>query len=200
MKITGYLSYFYGIIIHPKSTIKSLIEDPNRLRVGFFAVLLLGVLYTANYYIGYMNGHYPASFEPFLRLPTEGYYLYNALFNLPISILSWLLFGCTIYLSIPQNDVRFEDTLAVLGLPYGILILPLMWVPEIVMTIGWPNWYYESWWMQLTVIRVVLGTVWMYVGCTIAVRELYKVSLPRSLFHTIIGVIVALVISLIFLR
>jgi hypothetical protein len=148
----------------------------------------------------YVRGQCPASFEPFLRLSTESYYLYDAIFNFPVTILSWFLFGCTIYLSIPRQDVRFEDTLAVLGLPYGILVLPLMWLPEAVMTICWPSWYHELWWRQLTIVRVVLGTIWLYIGCAIAVKELYKVSLPRSLFHTLIGLIAALVMSIIFLR
>lgn len=68
--------------------------------------------------------------------------------------------GCAVYFSLPRGNVRFDDTLAVLGLPYGILVLPLMWLPETIVAIGYPSiWSSDPWQVPFTSIRVALGTI-----------------------------------------
>ena len=108
--------------------------------------------------------------------------------------------GCTVYLTLPRQGVRFEDVLAILGLPYSILVLPLMWLPETVVVIGYPSFWSSPLWSTLTPIRVVLGTFWVYIVCALAIKTLYKVSLTRSLLHTLAGMTVGGGIAVIFIR
>ena len=198
--IMSYLKYTVGIIIRPVQTIRSLRRDPNRFTIGLFGVLTLGVLYAATAFLLYARGITPQS-ESLLRLPLKTHYLYQGFFNLPVTIVSWLLMGCTVYLTLPRRDVRFEDVLAVLGLPYGILVFPLMWLPETVVAIGWLSlWASNPWWLTLTPIRVALGTLWVYIVCVLAIKELYQLSLIRSLLHTLAGLIVGLGTAVIFIR
>lgn len=194
-----YLSYAVGIIVRPSRTLSALVSDPDRFKVGLFGVLALGVLYGGTELLLYVQGIQPAG-KPFLNIPVEKYYLYEGFFNLPVSLAGWLLMGSTIYLTVPGSDVSYSDLLGVIGLPYGILVLPLMWLPETVLAVGWPSEWTAGWWTTLTVFRVVLGTLWVYVGCTLAVKRLYGLSLIRSCMHTLAGLAVGIGTSVIFIR
>ncbi len=193
-----YLSYATGIVIRPSKTISALIADPDRFKVGLFGVLALGVLYAATAFLLYARGI--SAVGPFLTLPVDTYYLYEGFFMLPVSLAAWLLMGSTVYLTVPRTDVSYRDLLGVIGLPYGILVLPLMWLPETIVVIGWPAVWITDWWSTLTALRVGLGTLWVYAGCTLAVKELYDLSLSRSLLHTLAGLLVGMAASVIFIR
>jgi hypothetical protein len=87
-----------------------------------------------------------------------------------------------------------------MGLPYGILVLPLMWLPETVVVIGRPSVWMTDWWGALTVARVALGTLWVFAGCTLSVREVYKVPVLRAASYTLGGIAAGLALSSVFIR
>ncbi len=195
-----YLKYVLDIIIAPQKAILQLVDDPYRFRVGLFSVLALGVLYAVTAFRLYSVG-IPATIPPpFLRLPAGAYYFYEGFFMIPVDLAGWLLMGSTVYLIHSKSNRDYKDVLAVLGLPYAILVLPFMWLPETVVAFAWPQVWLSDWWTILTPIRSALGTVWVYIGCVVAVKELYKFSLPRSLLIAFAGLIVGLGTCMIFIR
>ncbi len=194
-----YLKYALDITISPRRAILSLVDDPHRFRVGLFCVLALGVLYAVTAFRLYSVG-IPATTPPFLRLPTNTYYLYEVFFVIPVDLAGWLLMGSTIYLVHLKSKRDYKDVLAVLGLPYGILVFPFMWLPETIVAFGWPHIWLTNWWQIMTPIRSALGTIWVYVGCVLAVKELYALSLRRSLLIAFAGLIVGLGTCMIFIR
>jgi len=70
-----------------------------------------------------------------------------------------------------------------------------------VVAIGWPIlWNSDPAWLAFTPVRVVLGTLWVYVVCALAIKELYRISWGRALLHTFIGIAVGGGFSGIFIR
>lgn len=194
----SYINYAIGIIIRPLKTIRNLREDSNRFIIGLFSVLTLGALYSATAFL--LNARDIPAQAPFVRLPTESHYFYQGFFTLPVSLASWFFMGSTIHLTIPGPEPRYKDVLALIGLPYDILVLPLMWLPETIIVIGFPSIWNVGWWILLTAIRVALGTIWVYIVCVIAIKELYKLSWACSLLHTLTGLIMGVGIAAIFIR
>ncbi len=195
-----YLKYALDILIAPKRAILTLIDDPLRFKVGLFSVLALGVLYAVTAFRLYSLG-IPATIPPpFLRLPADTYYFYEGFFMIPVDLAGWLLMGSTIYLINSRSTRDYKDLLAALGLPYAVLVLPFMWLPETVVAFAWPQVWLSGWWTILTPIRSALGTIWVYIGCVLAVKELYKLSLRRSLLVAFAGLIVGLGTCMIFIR
>ena len=199
MTLVTYPNYALGIIIRPSRTVRNLLENPNRLKIGLFGVLTLGILYSISCLIGYAQGIHPTG--AWLNIPLESYYLYEGIFMIPVALTSWLLMGCVIYFMLPRTHLRFEDVLGVIGLPYGILVLPFMWLPEIIVTIGFPHlWGSDPLWLTIEPIRIALGTIWIYLVCALSVKELYRISWSRALAVTLVGVAVAGGFSAIFIR
>ncbi len=194
-----YLEYALGIIFRPRKTISGLIDNPHRFQIGFFGVLALGILYAATAFLRYARGMLPLT-APFVRLPLETYYLYEGFFNLPVALAGWVLMGSGIYLTIPQREHSYRDLLGVIGLPYGVLALPLMWLPETIAAIAGPCIWNTNWWIAMTPVRVAVGTLWLYIVCAFAIREFYGLRLTWSLLYTLVGLIAALSISAVFIR
>ncbi len=194
-----YLKYGVDIIISPQRAVLNLVDDPQRFKVGLFCVLALGVLYAITAFRLYTVG-IPATTPPFLKLPADSYYLYEVFFVIPVDLAGWLLMGSTIFLLHSQSKRDYKDVLAVLGLPYAILVFPLMWLPETVVAFGWPQIWMSDWWQFMTPIRSALGTIWVYIGCVLAVKELYGSSWLRSLPIAFAGLIVGLGTCMIFIR
>lgn len=193
-----YFVYAWGIIAEPVKTIRRLNEDPKRLLYGFSGVLTLGVLYAATAFILWSRGVGVES--NWIRVPTEQHYLWQGFFNLPVSIAGWLITSSVIWLMMPREKVRFDDILAAVGLPYGILVLPLMWLPETLVAVFWPRIWTTSVWKTITLFRVGLGSLWVLAGLVIAVKETYKSSLARTILAALLGMIAGLALSVVFIR
>jgi hypothetical protein len=76
----GFIGYVVGIALLPRKTTRRLLEDPHRLRQTTAASLLMGVLYTASVFIGYLHG-FGAVMEPWLPIPARDYYLWETFFT-----------------------------------------------------------------------------------------------------------------------
>ncbi len=137
---------------------------------------------------------------PFLALPVDRHYFYQGFSNLPVSLASWWLMGSSIDLMAPRADITFRKLLGAIGLPYGILVLPLMWLPDTIVLIGWPWMWMAPWWVAVTPVRVALGTLWVYSSCTLAVKVIYGFSFFRAAPATFMGLVVAIAMSFVFIR
>ncbi|NLI98037.1 hypothetical protein GX441_05175 [bacterium] len=208
-------SYAWGIIANPVKTIRRLNDDPKRLLYGFFGVLTLGVLYAATALILWSRGIGVES--NWIRIPCEQHYLWQGFFNLPVSIAGGLLTSSVIYLIMPRNtrntantckksfsefldNDKFDDVLAAVGLPYGILVLPLMWLPETLVAIFWPSLWTTPVWKIVSLFRVGFGSLWVLMSIIIAVKETCKPSWARAVFVGLVGMIAGLALSIVFIR
>ena len=191
-----HLRYAIGIAIRPFETISSLVLAPHHFRVRLFGVCTLGILYGATELLYHWRGMPPLA-EAFLRIPPEAYYLYEAFFNLPVALAGRLLMGSTIYLIVPRTGISYRDLLGVIGLPYGILVLPLMWVPETILGIAFslPLGGELLAGAEYRVCRT--GTLGVSAGCALAVRKLYALLYGRSLLNTLPGFVVSLFTSVV---
>jgi hypothetical protein len=193
-----FLRYAVGIIIRPTETLRVLGEDANRFRIGLASVVALALLYSITLLRLYSQGIPVVS--PLLAIPPSRYYLYEAFFLLPVSLAGWLLMGTTIYLFGPSTQPEFKRLLALLGLPYGILVLPFMWLPETIVAFAHPEVWTARWWVSLTPVRVTLGTLWVLGGCVEATRQHCQLPMLRSVLLALTGLVAALALSFVFIR
>lgn len=75
-----------GLAFHPSETVNELKRGPRVQRWGIVAWLVMGSLYTLAVFVGYLKG-FGATIEPWLRIPAEGYYLWETLFTLPVYLI-----------------------------------------------------------------------------------------------------------------
>lgn len=173
-------SYCWGTIAHPREVVAQVAREEKKVAYGFAAVMLLCILYSVAVFIGFTKGAVPGGYEPFLRIPVESYYFWQALFTTPVGLIGWILFAGAAQLLSRRvgGQGSFEDNLAVLGLPF-ILFLPLSWLPEQVMTF-FPKWWDAPMWQASTPFRVGFSVAWLALVSIIGVRQVQKLSLARA--------------------
>jgi hypothetical protein len=92
-----------------------LLDDPARLRYGFFAVLSVALGYTLTITGIAWSGGTPSL--PWVAIPPADYFKWEALFVAPVTVLCWVLAGGVVYLlsKLVGGRGTFDDTLALLG-------------------------------------------------------------------------------------
>jgi hypothetical protein len=121
-------AYFPRFVRHPRGTWTRLLADPARRRYGFFAVLLVGVGYAVTVGGIARSGGTPST--PWLAIPREDYFRWEALFVAPVTLLCWVLAAGVVQLlgRLLRGEGAFEDTLALLGfavaLPTLVALIP----------------------------------------------------------------------------
>jgi hypothetical protein len=182
--------YCWGTIVHPNSTFKDVLGKRSKVVYGFAAVMLLSILYSISVFIGFMKGMSPIGYEPFLKIPIESYYLWQTFFTIPVGLIGWILFAGSAHL-LSRNlggQGSFEDNLAVLGLPF-ILMLPLSWLPEIIVTVLTPGCWGAPAWDTIDFILIGLSTVWFLIVSVIALRRAQNLPLGRAVFAALVSLI-----------
>jgi len=193
-------SYCWGTVARPGDTFRQVIGERSKVAYGFAAVMLLCVLYSVAVLIGFFKGATPAGYEPFLRIPTESYYLWQTFFTIPVGLIGWILFaGAAQLLSRSLGGQgSFEDNLAVLGFPF-ILMLPFSWFPEMVMTFL-PWWWDAPAWVASTPYRVGVSTVWFLIVSAIALRQAQNLSVNRAVFSTLVSFVPSIAVQITYLH
>ena len=109
-------SYCWGTLISPAKTFAQLLGDSRKLRFGFLVCLMLGILYSILVLVAYINEVLPVV-EPILPIPLESYYLWQALFTIPVSLITFVVFaGLGQLIAKPfAGEDSFRDNFAVLS-------------------------------------------------------------------------------------
>jgi hypothetical protein len=121
-------AYGVRLVRHPRRAWAELLEEPARLRYGFMAVLLVGVGYAATVGCIALSDGTPST--PWLAIPRDQYFWWEALFIAPVTLLCWVLAAGVVHLLSRRfhGGGTFEDTLALLGfaiaLPTLISLVP----------------------------------------------------------------------------
>jgi hypothetical protein len=126
--MTGFFSYYVGILCRPLRSVETLCADARRVRFGFYAMLVPVVGYTIVYVGLAESGAYPSAFAPFLALPAETYYRYNRFLLAPSILAAWILAAGVVQIVGRLVSARgsFEDTLSALGFAISIASFSLL--------------------------------------------------------------------------
>jgi hypothetical protein len=121
-KTMSFKGYLFGTLLHPRRTFDRLLLDERRLKFGFYAMLIIAVLYTLAYIFLTAGGGAPSSFTPWLAVPKEVYYYYNRFWLAPSMLSCWILSAGVAYLlsRLVGGKGSYDDTLSVFG--FGITI------------------------------------------------------------------------------
>jgi len=87
-----FLNYCWGTLTSPAKTFTKLLDDPHKLKFGFIVCLMLGVLYSVLVLVAYLN-NVPPVLKPILPIPLESYYLWQAYFTIPVSLITFVVFA-----------------------------------------------------------------------------------------------------------
>jgi hypothetical protein len=106
----------------PRRALDRLVAARARVRYGAYAVAITAATYQLVYLFLAHNGGRPAVFRPWLAIPAEEYYRYNAWFIVPSILLAWVAASGFTQLAARAlgGAGSFEETLAALGLGLSI--------------------------------------------------------------------------------
>ena len=207
MKILATLRYAVRVALWPGKTTGELLDDPDRLRHGVAAWLIVGFIYGSVAMIGGLNGLGP-TVEPFLPISSEKYYLWMGVFTPLIYLVNFLILAGLIQLltRLAGGQGHFEDTFTVVALTFFTPVLLTMWVFEMPILVFFPSlrrselggFGYMPEWLDTT--RQVVGVLWILVTLIVAVAQVHRISKWKSLVITIIASIPAWAVMLTYLR
>lgn len=197
LKLT--MQTWYRATFWPRRTFRSLKSHPDRLAVGFLVNLIFAVLYSITVLVYYRIGRLPAV-TPWVPIPEESYYLYQAAWTIPWGLATWILISGIAYLLTPAQDgerfASFEDALLICGLAWIVPNLFLMWIPETLLVpfgISWPMW--------LETLRLmVFPPLWQVWLVGLGLHEMAGVSWLRGLLIGVVTVLAFFIMFLAFMR
>ena len=186
--------YAAGTLTRPQATFRELLDDPLSMGYGFAAILLTGGLYTITVIFGYLNG-FGAVVQPWIPLPAEDYYLYEAFFGLPVFMLSTLVYAAVVQsLSVFLGGRgTFEECLSVAGFSLWITIIPLMWIPETATMVFLPHLRTGELGgtlglaPALDMARQLITFFWQIVVTLIGLKQVQRFSWQKTLIIGLIG-------------
>jgi hypothetical protein len=195
------IQYWLRATVRPRQVIAELRAQPNKVAIVFWVNLIFALLYSITALIYYVIGRLPA-IEPWIPLPAEKVYLYQAFWTVPWGLATWIMFsGIAHLLAIAgRRDparYRFEDALVVCGLAWVVPNAILMWLPETILVpifgVFWPTW--------VEMLRLmVLPPIWQSLLVAIGLRETHHVGWLPGIGIGIVTVAVFFVSFLAYMR
>jgi hypothetical protein len=128
--VTRLWHYLAGTATRPRRTFACLLAGSGGLALAGQAVLLAGALYTLTV-IALAVASVPLSTPPWLAIPAQDYYTWEAFFTIPIFLLGWILAAGLAQLLVKPFRGRgtFEATLTVLGFALAVP-MSVTWLVE----------------------------------------------------------------------
>lgn len=172
--------YLVFTFAHPQAALADLVADRRGRAFAAFALGTVAVLYSLTEWFLYQQ-HYDPVPPPFLRIPTDEYYAWAALFGVPTFIGGWLLATGAMQLCSRAlgGHGRFEDLATALAWATGVATLFTL-VPDFTSSaLG----VYETWdptglsWVLFASLYMIsLGVLY-----TSAVRAVHGLGLRSAL-------------------
>jgi hypothetical protein len=183
--------YALGIILHPIRTLHEFSIEPKKRLYSLLIVIIFAFLYSVGALTAYLKHHLPYGWEPFIKIPINQFFLWESIYLIPITIATWILLaGCVQLVSkLFQGTGSFEDTFALLGLPFFVLI-PGMFIPDFIMEFLPSNLVkYPLFWNTINPARLMAGSIWPIIIHILAVKEVQKISFLQACAVIIISYI-----------
>ncbi len=195
------LKHSANLFVRPRAALRSLLGDPRRVRFGFLGPLVLAAVYFAGISIALEMkvAHLPQFLV--LNIPAEQYYAYERFFILPVGLAGTILSSGAIRLAARccNGQGRFEDLFALLGFSL-IVVAVVIGLPDLAIgtlagmgMLAPPGWEYVG-------PHVWMGTLWYLLLTVIAVQEVERLSLGKSIALALMGFAVNGVVQYIFMR
>jgi len=197
-----FLNYCWGTLSSPAKTFTNLLDDPHKLKLGFIVCLTLGILYSILVLVAYLNG-IPPVVKPILPIPLESYYLWQAYFTIPVSLITFIVFAALAQLiARPFKGVgSFSGNFAVLSFGYTVPSLVLFWLPEMVMVSMGTNLSDASTLVvALNNARMIIAFTWAGILCVWGMKLSQRLSSRKAILVTIAALIPSLGIFMTFIR
>lgn len=207
MTLARLLRYFTAPIHRPVRRLEELLEDPHRVGYASLVILFLGCAYSVTVLIGYSKG-FGAITAPWLAIPAEDYYLWEAFFTLPtFFLLMIVLSGVGRLLALMlKGSGSFESNFSVFAVATSLPMFALLWVPETTFIIFFADWRLEPlggigfipvW---LDALRQMLFAVWSVVIAVIGISTSERLTWTSSVVVVVGAFIPYAVLTLVFIR
>jgi len=128
----SFWAVWWGTIVSPSVTLQKLNERGLTGR-SFLAYGLFPLLYSVSIFIGYCRGATPSIWKPWVSIISfERYYLWEAVFLVPLSVQLWLTFAAVAHLLAKAQGGKgtFENTAALFAYTYSVPLVVLLWWPD----------------------------------------------------------------------
>ncbi len=169
---------WWGLIISPNRTLRQLSHAGLNAN-SCFAYGLFPLLYSASVLVAYGYGATPALWKPWVNfIPFERYYLWEAVFLVPLSFQLWITYAAVAHLlaKAQHGQGTYEGTVAVFAYTYSVPLVVLMWLPDqLQFLVFGPNIR-----GGLVAIYGTASGIWMLVLSTMGLRIVHGLSVKRS--------------------
>jgi hypothetical protein len=208
----GFLRLYFRLFFKPKSTFDFLLNDPRRLKFGFFAFLVPALGYTLFYIMAWKAGGAPSTFKPWLAIPIEEYFKYDIFLALPGYYLAWTCAAATVFLvaRLMKGTGKFIDTLVIIGFGIGVASWSTMlhdltdaflaFISVIDMKEYERLLNETTFWRYLLLALYAIYFTWFMALFTAGIRIAYRFGLYKSLLLAFVGLAVFQGVLLIFIR
>jgi len=200
---TSFAGYLWGILFHPAITLRCFLADPRRMPYGLYAVLIFAGLYSIASLVGYWLGRLPYGWEPFIKIPTQQFFLWQSIYLIPATLVSWIFYaGCIQLLSKPFGGKGgFEDTFALLGLTFFAFLLAMQ-LPDWIVDYALPRSVFNSpmFYNFINPLRLIAGTIWIVVLHILAVQRAQALSLGKAAIVTLVAVVPYVLLTLTYIH
>ena len=200
--VTLSLKYWYKATLHPHKTIVELKTDPRKLAISFLINFIFAILYTITVVIYYAVIHRLPAFPPWVPIPAQDYYFFQAFWTIPWGLATWIMMSgiCHLLSIIGKNDpnqYEFDNALFICGLGWIVPNLICMWIPETLIVpiagVFWPEWF--------EVLRLmIVPPLWQTAIVSLGLRETYQLGWMRSIATGLLSVIIFFIMFLAFMR
>ena len=130
--------------------------------------------------------------------PIECYYLWEALFLTPYSMITWVVFAALAYLftRCPGGAGSFERVLAVFGFTYSAPLVVLFWLPDFLQFLVWGRDVDYG----LMAIYGTAASLWAALLSILGLHIVQETSWWRAVLATIIAMTAAFGLSILLIR
>jgi hypothetical protein len=130
--VRSLLGAWWGTIVSPRATLQQL-SRAGLSGASCIAYGLFPALYSLSILVAYHRGATPALWRPWVTaIPFERYYLWEALFLIPLSFQLWITFAAVAHLlaRAQGGEGTYEGTSAVFAYTYSVPLVVLLWLPD----------------------------------------------------------------------
>jgi hypothetical protein len=123
---------WWGTIVSPRETLRQLSRGGLNC-ASCVAYGLFPLLYATSTFAGYLQGATPRTWRPWVTvIPLERYYLWEALFLIPLSFQLWIAFAAVAHVLARAQGGQgtYESVAGVFAYTYSVPLIVLMWVPD----------------------------------------------------------------------
>jgi len=170
---------WWGTIVSPNATLRTLNERGLGGR-SFVAYGLFPLLYSASVFIAYCRGATPTIWKPWVStIPFERYYLWEAVFLVPLSVQLWITFAAVAHLLAKAHGGKgtFEDTAAVFAYTYSVPLVVLLWLPDQLQSLAYGLEIRPG----LVAVYGSAAGIWTLVLSAAGLKVAHGLSTPKSL-------------------